>query len=236
MKLKALFLLLIGSTIYAQSPTFGYMALGRVNGKQNISIPDHDLKLSNPYRIDYTIEGHYMLDDFYFIGKVFNSIWGEYDYDYQGASYEISNGSVISFSLGAFSEKSDRLGLGFGFRNDYTYYGLSNFSGGKVEAFSWLVGPEVPVTFALNDFMRLYGKVALMNVWNDKVFNGFSSDINIDLHFTPFSFLLIGGGLGYNTMFTNSDFAAIEDDISYNAHALYYQFYIGVSLGHAQEY
>lgn len=222
---------LLTSSLFGQSPTFGYMALGRVMGSQSISIPDLDVSLDNPYLIEYTIEGHYMTDDIYYIGKVFNSAFGRHNYTYESSDYQVINGSVVSFSLGSFSPISDNLGLGFGIRNDFTYYGLSNFGRGKVEGFSWLLGPEIPITYSINSFLRLYGKAAIMNVWNDKVFNGFATDFNLDLHFAPIDYVLIGAGIGHNTMSTNTDFAAIEDDISYKASALYYQFYIGISWG-----
>jgi hypothetical protein len=231
-----LILILVSQTLSAQSPTFGYFSLGTVGGSQSISIPDLNVDLQHPYKMDYTIEGHWFSDDIYYIGKVFNSAYGEYSYESEGASYQVLNGSVVSFSLGSFSESGDRWGFGFGIRNDFTHYGLSNYGGGKVESFSWLLGPEVPITYSLNDYMRLYAKVAVMNVWNDKVFNGFATDSHIDLHITPFSFLLVGGGVGFNTMSTNTDFMALEDDIAYTANALYFQLYIGVSLGHTQAF
>ncbi len=236
MRILSLIFILSSFQALAQfDPTFGYFGVGRVGGNQYLKIADAGVDLQNPYRMDYTIEGHYMTDDIYYIGKIFNSLWGEYNYDDPSVgSYQVRNGVAVGFSLGAFETLNEHLGIGYGLRSDFGFYGISNIGGGRAENFNFLLGPEVPVSYQLNEFIRFYGRAAIMNVWNNEVFNGFATDFNLDLHLIPTNFLLVGGGVGFNNVRSNREY---QNEVqTFYEYALYYRFYIGISLRSTRNY
>lgn len=228
-------IVLCASPTWAQNPTFGFFGVLTYAGTQNCKIEDLDIDIDMPYQIRWGIEGHYMTDDIYYIGKALTAATGEVSVVENGETYINRNGAWVDVSIGGFNTVTDHFGYGVGMRGNFGYTGLVNYNG-KIESFHFNLGVEAPVVYSFNKYLRLYAKTSISNVWtNQKVFGGWAWDANADVLFSPFSFLLIGAGVGTDyssrsVQYNNGDLMNMKTS------SLYYRLTIGISLGVCQGY
>lgn len=221
---------------YAQTtPTFGHFGLFTYAGTQNCKIDDLDIDIDMPYKIRWGVEGHYMTDDFYYIGKALTAATGEVKVVENGQSYTNRNGAWVDVSMGGFNEVTENFGYGIGLRGNTGYTGLVNYNG-KVDSFHFNLGLETPVVYAFSKYLRLYGKTSISNVWtNHKVFGGWYWDANADVLFSPTSWLLLGAGVG--TDYSSRSVQINNGDlVNMKTSSVYYRLSVGISFGVCQGY
>lgn len=237
MKTSLTVLILVAGTLLtnAQNPTFGFFGIMSYAGTQHCKIDDLNVDVTIPYSIDWSFEGHYMTDDFYYVGRALNAVFGQASITENGETYTNMNGSYVDFSMGGFNEVNSNFGYGIGIRSNFGFTGLRKYNG-SIDNFHMNIGLETPMVYSFNDYLRLYGRVSISNVWtNHEVFAGWAYDANADLIFSPFSFLVFGLGVG--TDYSNRTVRQNTSDLMrMQTTSLYYRWTIGLSFGSAKGY
>lgn len=237
-KMKALLTSLIiisfSQISFSQSSTFAMFGYMSYAGTQHIKVDDLAVDVTIPYRIPWSIEGHYMTDDIYYIGRALSALSGGMSVTENGETYENLNGAYVDFSLGGFNEVNENFGYGIGLRSNFGFTGLRRYDG-SIDNFHFNLGLESPMVYSLNKYFRLYSRVSVSNVWtNHEVFGGWQLDASADFHVSPFRFLTLGVGVG--TDYSSRSIRQNTSDLMrMQTTSLYYRWLIAISLfGNAQ--